>query len=97
MNQLKKKGVGEVMVGSQPSSRHGEHQVGGEEHVPAPGMEEKEQLEMCTTWVLGFLFHLSKMPFSRCKSKKTRFLSVPSQLGGAVYSLACQVQHVALT
>lgn len=49
MNQLKKKGVGEVMVGSQPSSQHGEHQVGREEHVPAPGMEEKEQLEMCTT------------------------------------------------
>ena len=84
-------------MGSQPSSRHGEHQLGEEEHVPTPGMEEKEQLEMCTTRVLGFLFHLSKTSFSRCKSKKTRFLSVPSQLGGAVYSSARQAQHVALT
>lgn len=98
MNQLKiKKGMGEVMVGSQPSSRCREHQLGGEEHIPAPGMGEKEQPELCPTRVLGFLFYLSKMPFSRCKSKKTRFLLVPSQLGGAVYSLACQAQHIALT
>lgn len=83
MNQLKKKGVGEVMVGSQPSSQHGEHQVGGEEHVPAPGMEEKEQLEMRTTRVLGgFCFTSPRCPFPGVKARKQGFSQSPASWEG---------------
>ena len=57
-------------MGSQPSSWHREQQLGGEEHIPAPGMEEKEQLEMCTTRVLGFYFTSPRCPFPGVKARK---------------------------
>lgn len=84
-------------MGSQPLSWHVEQQLGEEEPVPTPGMVEKEQLEMGITQVLGGTSQLSTMPIFRCKSKKRRFLAVPSQLGGVAEPSTCQAQHIAPT
>lgn len=78
MNQLKKTGMGREWWGL--NLHHAIRSTGavGKRPSRTPGMEEKEHLELCTTWVLGALFHLYKMSFSRCKSRKTRGLWSPS-------------------